>query len=718
MPAIVTRGGMSAQGFGWTIGGAQVSPMWSFGATAQAVASTFQNNASNVGILSNGDTIWAMYFKPSYATSQNYNLYVVRLDSLTGSVVWSKFLQYTLASYSNLYNQSNWDPKVLVDSSDNIFIVQAMAFQISPIYYGISVCKLNSSGTILASVGYTSSASNRFATYGFGADLDSSGNVCIATHVLRTDQFSQYAGQVLKLNGSTLAVIWQRAYTNSITAGAGIFFTCLTVDKTNDDIFVGGFNTYGSNNGLLIRFNSSGVVGNSISVSGFVYNSPKIIISGSYVYYLNNNNIYQANKAFSSVTLYSLTNYSVMDVNPSSTSGNALLSLYYSANGLQRALVEMNSSGSILTQVSYFNALQQNRSTAPLASSTTNWIVPLPEAFSQGWQSSNALFKIPVANIVGTSLAEANATTPNIVASTIPSFTSSSVTTTSFSLGSDVTGLYLTSYSGVSFSTSTAVTGITSSYSTYTAANTKTSNSYTTSGTYSWVAPAGVTSVSAVMVGGGGSGSCQTGGGGGALTYRNNVSVTPGSSYTIVVGAGGAAVGTNPGGNSTAFCAIANGGNATGSGGVPGGTYTGGGNGGAGAISYGGGGGAGGYTGNGGAGGVGGSNGNNGAGGGGGGGKGGTAYVCCGAVLWNGGARGGGTGIVVAGNDGSGGQTACGCYPIGGAGSGGRSFYFGGGGASGGTSTSYGTGGYSGAVRIVWPGNTRSFPSTNVKDMQ
>jgi hypothetical protein len=68
---------------------------------------------------------------------------------------------------------------------------------------------------------------------------------------------------------------------------------------------------------------------------------------------------------------------------------------------------------------------------------------------------------------------------------------------------------------------------------------------YTTPGTYSWVAPTNVTRVSAVCVGGGGGGSSTGGsggggGGGGGLGYRNNISVTPGQSYTVVVGAAGA----------------------------------------------------------------------------------------------------------------------------------------------------------------------------------
>ena len=83
----------------------------------------------------------------------------------------------------------------------------------------------------------------------------------------------------------------------------------------------------------------------------------------------------------------------------------------------------------------------------------------------------------------------------------------------------------------------------------------KGSATYSTPGTYTWVAPAGVTKVSVVAVGGGagGTGTRSTNcskapggyvqiqgqpGGGGGLAWINNYSVTPGNSYTVVVGAG------------------------------------------------------------------------------------------------------------------------------------------------------------------------------------
>jgi hypothetical protein len=76
---------------------------------------------------------------------------------------------------------------------------------------------------------------------------------------------------------------------------------------------------------------------------------------------------------------------------------------------------------------------------------------------------------------------------------------------------------------------------------------------YDTPGTYTFTVPTGVTSVSTAVIGGGAGASFNyyyatmgQGGGGGALAYKNNISVTPGQTVTVVVGAGGAGgVGNN-----------------------------------------------------------------------------------------------------------------------------------------------------------------------------
>jgi hypothetical protein len=70
-------------------------------------------------------------------------------------------------------------------------------------------------------------------------------------------------------------------------------------------------------------------------------------------------------------------------------------------------------------------------------------------------------------------------------------------------------------------------------------------SSFTTPGTYSWIVPTGVTSISVVTVGGGGGGGGagsnlgKGGGGGGALAYVNHISVTPGETLTVGVGTSG-----------------------------------------------------------------------------------------------------------------------------------------------------------------------------------
>lgn len=247
---------------------------------------------------------------------------------------------------------------------------------------------------------------------------------------------------------------------------------------------------------------------------------------------------------------------------------------------------------------------------------------------------------------------------------------------------------------------------------------------YGTPGTFSWVAPVGVTSISVVAVGGGSLGGgnryfSMNGGGGGALAYTNNITVIPGNSYSVQVGNGtytglpcssilkSSKFVCNPiagggGGNNCSAAAIPTAGTVIagsgGSGGVGGaGAYNG--------NAYGIGGGAGGAGGYSGAGGRGStcagtcfySNGTNGSGGGGGGGS--------------QGGNGGGVGVLGEGASGNRGYITINNLQNGFPGSGGCGKSYGGGGGGNGNC------GGGGAVRIIWPGTTRSFPSTNTGNL-
>lgn len=281
---------------------------------------------------------------------------------------------------------------------------------------------------------------------------------------------------------------------------------------------------------------------------------------------------------------------------------------------------------------------------------------------------------------------------------------------------------------------------------------------FTTTSSLSFVVPTGITSVCILCIGGGGGGGTDDsngsrGGGGGALSYSNNVAVTPGETLTINVGAGGlGAFGVGSGefvglggetsrvrrGTTTLVAA---------DGGSGGDQYTGGFGGftsyGTGAVKYAGGsagnqfsnygtggGGAAGYSGNGGDGGseVYGGTGSSGSGGGGGGGAAGTYNYSSGG--------GGGTGRFGQGTSGAGGATVSSSVRGGYGGSSGTSgssygssYYrdggnggtYGGGGG-GGSLDKPGGDGKAGVVRIIWAGTrsgdvSRAYPSTNTGDL-
>jgi hypothetical protein len=307
----------------------------------------------------------------------------------------------------------------------------------------------------------------------------------------------------------------------------------------------------------------------------------------------------------------------------------------------------------------------------------------------------------------------------------------------------------------VTFSATDGVTGAVSATSSFTLAFPPTPSGilYSTPGTYSWTCPAGVTSVSVVAIGGGGAGGYAIGfpgnatprspggGGGGGLGWKNNIAVSAGTVYTVVVGAGGTSSGSagansyfiststvagfgGAGGhngwnsNYSGSAVAAQGGSYVGDGGGAGGTGA------AGGSTYstttsgaaGAGGGAGGYSG---AGGNGSSSSTGSAGSGGAGGGGSTPQP---NTIGPGG-NGGGVGAYGQGSNGAGGTTSS--YSGKGGSNGTTSDYTGnairagsfGGGGGGATvsnnTTVNGSPGANGAVRIIW-GENRLFPSTSV----
>ena len=256
---------------------------------------------------------------------------------------------------------------------------------------------------------------------------------------------------------------------------------------------------------------------------------------------------------------------------------------------------------------------------------------------------------------------------------------------------------------------------------------------YLTPGTYQWTCPANVTKVHAVCIGAGGGGTSSSGnfeaGGGGGLGWKNNIPVTAGQTYTVVVGDHGPQATGGSDGNDSYFINATTvkggggkgnnqgGGDFVGDGGGNGGNFT----------TYGGGGGAGGYS----------ADGNSESGG--------AAGKGAANGLTGGGAGGGGVGVMgegasgtncggdcnntnygatmVGGGGGSGGSagtngtvpTFSGGYSGGVTGGPGGAYGGGGGGNADSGSTKQSALGAAGAVRLIW-GDGRAFPDTNTAD--
>jgi len=387
---------------------------------------------------------------------------------------------------------------------------------------------------------------------------------------------------------------------------------------------------------------------------------------------------------------------------------------------------------------------------------TTTSSAYVPQAPTITGVTINSGTRVTVIYSVGTYSGGASVTTATAVVSTGSTIVSTASINTSGSYSIVVDGLtanrpYLvTAYTSNAYGNSN-----TSSYfSTSTIVATQQLYTYSAPGAFTFVVPTGVSSVSVVAVGGGGSGSGSPGGtgaaGGGASYFSSPAVLNAGGGGAGARGGGGGggASGTPgfvgfSGGQGGIACVGAAGGGGGGAGGYTGagggyGTGSPGGaagswNGNAGASSLGGGGGQGAYSGGpfaaGGGGGVGvngaGANGSGGAwtpavsSTAGGGGSGGCGGVSKGAAPFSPTTTGGNGGLYGGGGGGGWAPSGCGF----GGGGGGALAYINNysvspGGSipvvvgAGGVSSGPGGNGANGAVRIIWPGNTRSFPST------
>jgi hypothetical protein len=732
-----------------------------------ASSSSDSNRRANIIKITPSGTI-AFQKQIAYSTAQNFNVADLKADYLGVTFVSNetqnifRFNNNGTLIYQKLYTQPSGHDSGFIrgcEAFDNVSWFTADSRQYSNTFYS-QVFSLNSSGNILWKNQLGIGIGKNLITDAMCVDSDK--NLYL---VGRENSSGTSTGFAIKLS-NTGSLSWAKSFSNTN-------LSTVTYSKKDDAIYSTGTDTRNSSIQVITKLYSNGDIeyaktlqysGGSLSTYSFSDREGYIYLaSRDYILKVKSDGSETGSYASSNTITYS--NVSLSDI----TVTNILSSITNTASAatLTNSTLSVTTPTISLSTVTFSDTIQQNNITKRSYSIT-------PDATSVN-EGSNVVFYVTTSGVPN------NTTLYYTISGTVSAedFTNNSLSgsfvissnngTFILSLKSDGSlgegsetfnvNVRINSITGNIVATSTTITvNDTSTSGQATFQNITTSvgpiaADYPTK-TFSWTAPAGVTSVSVVCIGGGGggyystTGSTSHGGGGGGLAYRNNIPVTPGQSYNVVVGARGSArvaassssssIGdliADSGGNSyfnTASTVIAYGGRSGregrtgGSGGGTGATFYTGGTGGLGQATRqsGGGGGAAGYSGNGG-------NGGN--------------YTGTGSAgATNSGAAAGGSGATYSSTNSSNGGGGGGVRPDGKGLTGnspsqggssntssangstgiyGNGGYYGGGGAGvangTGTRTTYsyieGSGG-AGVVKIIWPGDVRQFPSTRTAD--
>lgn len=651
-----------------------------------------------------------------------YNGFIYVVYSYNGYLV---FTQYTTAGVLNYQKQTNvsnfasqgtiYPAYLTVNPNTGEFWIAGSGYSNG---YKLIAVKFDTTGvaTVAKYMSWTNSITYRG---NMSFNFDSSSNIYVTCYMNNTDSYgsAQYWSVAAKWDSTLTTNSWTRSYSGAGGAGTGDTVYSNSVLDSSNNLYMLSTKSGSSNVGIGIKkIDSSGTLLAQKIVTasgGSSYFGSGLALDGSgnlYVswrYYTGGNGINLVSK-FNSSLVHQWSRQSSSYGESSRVylmdNGNILWTAAKLPGYLLNFYV-LDTSGTLVASVlTSTNGVPGTGNSSLLMASGGSYgnTIKMPQDGTGGGLYTNGYNSSYISWGTGSTV---SSVTPTVADSTD---SNSGYTMTSSNDSISNTNATFTSY--VNPVTITAGVG---------------SAPFTVPGTFTWICPAGVTNATAVAIGGGagGGGGGYYGGGGGATRYISSYATTPGSSYTVVVGAGGAGgPGTNAsagqsGGNSTVFGMTAGGATNTTAGSGSGGT--GGGNGGYGSQpggTGGGGGGAGGYTGTGGQAGSPGSAGSGGGGGGGGnGGASGDNYY--------GGGSGGGQYITGTLSNGAGGtynSTGAG----GGGGAAGGIGIFGGGGGGGGRafiicgccgfwSYDAGTAGQGGAVRIVY-GSGRSFPTTSV----
>jgi hypothetical protein len=299
MPAINTRGGMSAQAFGWTTSIGKVNFIGLYGNTSSSnvisyaskidasgniyMAGTYSSGSTTSGIIvkynSKGAILWQRILTP-FSTETVY-FYSITVNSLgdvfvagtyyTGSryLFIAKYNSSGVYQYSKtLHTASQYQDgkSIAIDSSDNIFVV-GYTYDGSTNYDTILI-KYDSSGTLQWQTRlYETSAQS---SLGNSVVVDGSGNIYIS---------GSGGANILTIKcDSTGAILWQKA---AIASSVAIYGYSIAVDSSGN-VWNCGYVSFAPNILYVIKYDSLGnFVGNRTLAFDDVSRATSIVLDNS-----------------------------------------------------------------------------------------------------------------------------------------------------------------------------------------------------------------------------------------------------------------------------------------------------------------------------------------------------------------------------------------------------------------------------------------------------
>ena len=239
MPTLITRGAASAKAFGFTGASAASTPAlvtMSYQGTNQYYPFTVQGGADG------------NYYQSGVDYTNGF-INLIKYNGTTGAIIWQK----SIAGASS--QMAVYQSGIAVDSSNNVYLWFNLGGGITSNKCYLN--KYNSSGVLQWQRQLYNSYVGESQSQAGGVAVNSAGTLIVVTGIYKSGGTGggQACGVVAYNSSGTLQ--WQRKLRNSTN---GYLWGYSVAFDTSDNIYVSGYTDSPSDQGFLLKYNSSGTI--------------------------------------------------------------------------------------------------------------------------------------------------------------------------------------------------------------------------------------------------------------------------------------------------------------------------------------------------------------------------------------------------------------------------------------------------------------------------